>query len=80
MVAGNQLVEAQAKFKDVLVGSTEAVRMRRKFIYFYDMLMSDLLDFTVDHVVLKGVTLEDEATNLVGEFFLKFQTLKISLY
>lgn len=69
VAAGNQLVEAQAKFKDVLVGSTEAVRMRRKFIYFYDMLMSDLLDFTVDHVVLKGVTLEDEATNLVGEFF-----------
>ncbi|HDR4737004.1 TPA: phage tail sheath protein [Bacillus cereus] len=69
VAAGNTLQEAQAKFKDVLVGSTEAVRIRRKFIYFYDLLMSDLLDFSVDHVVLKGVTLEDEATNLVGEFF-----------
>ncbi|MGH1263331.1 phage tail sheath protein [Bacillus cereus] len=66
---GNTTQEAEAKFKNVLVGTTEAVRVRRKFIYFYDLLMSDLLDFTVDHVVLKGVTLEDEATNLVGEFF-----------
>ncbi|MDA1977006.1 phage tail sheath protein [Bacillus paranthracis] len=69
VAAGNTLQEAEAKFKNVLVGTTEAVRIRRKFIYFYDLLMSDLLDFTVDHVVLKGVTLEDEATNLVGEFF-----------
>ncbi|PFB64464.1 phage tail sheath protein [Bacillus cereus] len=69
VAAGNTLQEAEAKFKNVLVGTTEAVRVRRKFIYFYDLLMSDLLDFTVDHVVLKGVTLEDEATNLVGEFF-----------
>lgn len=69
VAAGNTSQEAEAKFKNVLVGTTEAVRIRRKFIYFYDLLMSDLLDFTVDHVVLKGVTLEDEATNLVGEFF-----------
>ncbi|MDA1918313.1 phage tail sheath protein [Bacillus cereus group sp. BcHK140] len=69
VAAGHTLEEAQAKFKNVLVGTTEAVRIRRKFIYFYDLLMSDLLDFTVDHVVLKGVTLEDEATNLVGDFF-----------
>ncbi|MGE7726795.1 phage tail sheath protein [Bacillus cereus] len=69
VAAGHTSQEAEAKFKNVLVGTTEAVRIRRKFIYFYDLLMSDLLDFTVDHVVLKGVTLEDEATNLVGEFF-----------
>lgn len=73
VAAGHTSEEAQAKFKNVLVGTTEAVRIRRKFIYFYDLLMSDLLDFTVDHVVLKGVTLEDEATNLVGDFFPEVQ-------
>lgn len=66
---GGTLVEAQAKFNNVLVGSTDAARMRRKFIYFYDLLMSDLLDFTVDHVVVKGVTLEDEASELDAAFF-----------
>ncbi|MES9681826.1 phage tail sheath protein [Gottfriedia acidiceleris] len=66
---GGTLQDAQAKFKDSLVGSTEPARMRRKFIYFYDLLMSNLLDFTVDHVVLKGVTLEDEASDLAAEYF-----------
>lgn len=66
---GNTLVDAQAKFQNTLVGSTETIRMRRKFVYFYDLLMSNLLDFTVDHVVLKGVTLEDEVTGLAAEFF-----------
>ncbi|MFE4029169.1 phage tail sheath protein [Priestia sp. YIM B13551] len=60
---------ATTKYKDVLKGTTDAAAMRRKFVYFYDLLMSDLLDFSVDHVVLKGVTLEDEVASLEAAFF-----------
>lgn len=66
---GATLVTAQAKYKDVLKGSTEASRMRRKFISFYNLLMGNLLDFSVDHVVLKGATIEDEVTALDPAFF-----------
>ena len=69
VASGMTLVSAQAKYKDVLKGSTEASRMRRKFISFYNLLMGNLLDFSVDHVVLKGVTLEDEVTSLDAAFF-----------
>jgi hypothetical protein len=70
---GGTLVSAQSKFQAVLTGTTEAASLRRKFVFFYDLLMGTLLDFTVDHVVLKGITLEDEATNLDGAFFPEVQ-------
>lgn len=73
---GGTLVEAQAKFQGVLAGKTEAAAMRRKFVYFYDLLMGTLLDFTVDHVVLKGVTLEDEVSGLAAEFFPEVQNIE----
>ncbi|MEK1829063.1 phage tail sheath protein [Priestia megaterium] len=66
---GQSQSTAQAKFTDVLKGSTATAALRRKFIYFYDVLMSDLLDFSVDHVVVKGVTVEDEVTSLDAAFF-----------
>lgn len=66
---GATLPEAQAKFQNVLSGSTDAAKLRRKFIYFYDMLMGTLLDFSIDHVVVKGVTVEDQVDSLAAEFF-----------
>lgn len=66
---GKTLADAQAKFKNVLTGTTFENKMNRKFVHYYEMLMSNLIDFTVDHVVVKGVTLEDEVANLSGAFF-----------
>ncbi|UOE58087.1 phage tail sheath protein [Cytobacillus oceanisediminis] len=66
---GGTLVEAQAKYQSVLTGNTDAAMNRRKFVYFYDLLMGTLLDFSVDHVVLKGMTLEDEVGQLDAAFF-----------
>jgi hypothetical protein len=73
---GATLAEAQAKFSGVLTGNTDAAKLRRKFIYFYDLLMGTLLDFSIDHVVLKGVYLEDEVTNLDGAFFPEIQGIE----
>ncbi|MEX3713556.1 phage tail sheath protein [Cytobacillus horneckiae] len=73
---GSSLVEAQAKFKEVLTGSTETARIRRRFIYFYELLMNDLMDFTVDHVVVKGATLEDEVSNLDAAFFPEIRNIE----
>lgn len=66
---GDDQIEAEAKFKGVLTGTQEQHEMRRKFVYFYEMLMSNLLDFDVEHVVVKGVTIEDEVDRLAGDFF-----------
>lgn len=66
---GATQVEAEAKFSTVLTGSTEQHGLRRTFVHFYEQLMSNLLDFTVDHVVVKGATIEDQVTDLTGAFF-----------
>lgn len=73
---GETLEEVQAKFQNVLTEDSEHASMRRKFIYFYDLLMGNLLDFSVDHVVLKGVTLEDEASELDAAFFPEVQNIE----
>lgn len=73
---GGDLASAQAKYQGVLTGNTEASSMRRKFVYYYDLLMGDLLDFTVDHIVLKGATLEDEVSDLDAAFFPEVQNIE----
>ena len=60
---------AEAKYMKVLTGDNEMSRMRRKYLYFYDLMMNTLLDFSVDHVVLKGATIEDQVTDLDPAFF-----------
>lgn len=70
---GGTQVEAEAKFQGILTGTSEQHSMRRKFIFFYEQLMSNLLDFDVEHVVLKGATFEDEVGNLAEEFFPEIQ-------
>ena len=66
---GGEQDEAEAKYTGVLTGDNEMCRMRRKYLYFYDLMMNTLLDFSVDHVVLKGATIEDQVTDLDPAFF-----------
>jgi hypothetical protein len=70
---GGTQIAAQAKFTAVLTGTTDAAAKRRKFVYFYELLMGTLLDFSVEHVVLKGVVLGDEVDGLDGAFFPEVQ-------
>lgn len=66
---GMEQDEAEAKFTGVLTGSTVPHQQRRSFIFLHDLLLNTLLDFSVDHVVLKGVTLEDQVADLDPGFF-----------
>lgn len=70
---GKTLVEAQAQFQGVLTGTDAAAAKRRKFVYYYDLLMGTLMDFAVQHVVVKGVTLEDQVDSLSAAFFKEIQ-------
>jgi len=76
VAGGLSQAEAQAKFSGVLTGPTSSSADRRKFVYFYDLLMGTLLDFSVDHVVLKGMTLEDEVGQLDAAFFPEVQNME----
>lgn len=67
--AGEDELDAEAKFRDVLTENTDAAKKRREFIFYYDLMMGTLLDFNIQHVVLAGPTLEDEVSTLAGAFF-----------
>lgn len=76
VAAGSTLVQAQAKYQSVLTGTTETAKTRRKFVYYYDLLMGTLMDFAVEHVVVKGVTVEDQVDSLAPEFFPEVENIE----
>lgn len=60
---------AQSKVANVLTGDTEQARKNRLFVGFHDLLMGTLVDFSVDHIVVKGVTIQDEVEGMQPAFF-----------
>lgn len=76
VAAGGEKVNGEAKYKDVLTAATELAATRRKFIYYYDLMMGDLLDFSVSHVVVTGVNFEDEVNRLDKAFFPEVQNIE----
>lgn len=60
---------AQGKAEGVLTGHTEKAKKNRLFVGFHELLMGTLLDFSVDHIVVKGVTLQDEVEDMQPAFF-----------
>lgn len=69
MSRGLTTLAAQSKTSGVLTGNTEQAKKNRLFIGFHDLLMGTLLDFSVDHLVVKGVTLQDEVEGMQPAFF-----------
>jgi len=66
---GFSILKAQSKVSGVLTGHTEKARKNRLFVAFHDLLMGALVDFEVDHIVVKGVTIEDEVEEMHPAFF-----------
>lgn len=69
MSRGLTKLAAQTKSEGILTGATEQARKNRLFVGFHELLMGTLLDFSVDHIVVKGVTLQDEVEGMQPAFF-----------